>query len=297
MFSPLRNRFGIPGVISVIALVFAMLGGAYAANNSSSDDSKASASAVKKGPRGPRGPKGPAGPAGPAGPQGPAGAPGAKGDKGDNGSAGSNGAAGSSVTAASEPAGANCPVGGVKFTSASGNNYACNGLPGAQGAPGADGEPWVPENQLPAGATLTGTYSTTDPSSEGARITMAMGADTSVVPVSFQIPVVPAPTFVFVPGTDTNFGSNSGAGCPGVTGGVPQADPGKFCIYGTAFGVGGTVFAPSASVTPWDPGDASGTSGGVSSVGATLTLSCPNSLTGHCMANGVWAVTGPTPAP
>ena len=33
MFSTLRTRFGIPGVISVIALVFAMLGGAYAANN------------------------------------------------------------------------------------------------------------------------------------------------------------------------------------------------------------------------------------------------------------------------
>ena len=27
MLSPLRNRFGIPGVVSVIALVFAMLGG------------------------------------------------------------------------------------------------------------------------------------------------------------------------------------------------------------------------------------------------------------------------------
>ena len=32
MLSPLRNRFGIPGVISVVA--FAALGGAYPANNS-----------------------------------------------------------------------------------------------------------------------------------------------------------------------------------------------------------------------------------------------------------------------
>jgi hypothetical protein len=61
MLSPLRNRFGIPGVISVIALVFAMLGGAYAASNSN-DDGKATASA-KKGPRGPRGKPGPPGPA------------------------------------------------------------------------------------------------------------------------------------------------------------------------------------------------------------------------------------------
>jgi hypothetical protein len=79
----LRNRFGIPGVISVIALVFAMFGGAYAATNSGG---KATASAKAK--KGPRGPKGPAGPAGSAGPAGPAGA------KGDTGAAGSNGAPG-----------------------------------------------------------------------------------------------------------------------------------------------------------------------------------------------------------
>jgi hypothetical protein len=28
----LRNRFGLPGLIAVVALVFAMIGGAYAAN-------------------------------------------------------------------------------------------------------------------------------------------------------------------------------------------------------------------------------------------------------------------------
>ncbi|HKB50891.1 MAG TPA: hypothetical protein VKC63_05620, partial [Solirubrobacterales bacterium] len=67
MLSPLRNRFGIPGVISVIALVFAMLGGAYAASDNGSGKATASAKA-KAGPRGPRGKTGPAGPAGPAGP-------------------------------------------------------------------------------------------------------------------------------------------------------------------------------------------------------------------------------------
>ena len=47
MFSPLRNRFGIPGAISVIALVFAMFGGAYAASDNSGGG-KATASAKKK---------------------------------------------------------------------------------------------------------------------------------------------------------------------------------------------------------------------------------------------------------
>jgi len=93
MLSPLRNRFGIPGVISVLALVFAMLGGAYAA--SSSEDGKATASAkAKRGPKGPKGAKGATGPAGPVGPQGPAGANGKDGANGSNGSNGAPGTAG-----------------------------------------------------------------------------------------------------------------------------------------------------------------------------------------------------------
>ena len=99
MFSLLRNRFGIPGVISVIALVFAMFGGAYAATNGGQTTaSKAKASKNSKaGPRGPRGKTGPAGPAGPAGsagPQGPAGAAGPKGDAGTNGAKGEKGETG-----------------------------------------------------------------------------------------------------------------------------------------------------------------------------------------------------------
>jgi hypothetical protein len=112
MFSTLRNRFGIPGVISVIALVFAMFGGAYAASNSS-NGGKATASAKAK--KGPKGPKGATGPAGPAGAQGPAGA---KGDAGANGAAGPQGPAGAAgatgatgKTGPEGPAGPSCPTG------------------------------------------------------------------------------------------------------------------------------------------------------------------------------------------
>ncbi|HVY79013.1 MAG TPA: hypothetical protein VG898_10950 [Solirubrobacterales bacterium] len=112
MFSTLRTRFGIPGVISVIALVFAMLGGAYAANNSSSGG-KATASAkkakAKKGPRGPRGPKGPKGDTGPAGPQGAKGDTGAEGKQGPQGATGANGATGSPW-----PAGGTLPPGATQ---------------------------------------------------------------------------------------------------------------------------------------------------------------------------------------
>jgi hypothetical protein len=84
MFSILKNRFGIPGVISIIALVFAMFGGAYAASNGGGDGHR-----VLKAKRGKRGPRGPQGPIGPQGPQGPKGDPGAPGKDGVQGSPGS----------------------------------------------------------------------------------------------------------------------------------------------------------------------------------------------------------------
>jgi collagen triple helix repeat protein len=123
MLSPLRNRFGIPGVISVVALVFAMLGGAYAANDSSGG--KATASAKAK--RGPKGPKGATGPAGPAGAQGPAGSAGVKGDTGATG-----------------------PIGPQGLTGPTGPQ-------GPAGPAGEDGETGFAE-VLPAGETETGVW-------------------------------------------------------------------------------------------------------------------------------------------
>jgi hypothetical protein len=114
----------------VIALVFAMLGGAYAANNSGGGKATASAKA-KKGPRGPKGATGPAGPQGPAGPAGPAGA---KGDAGANGAAGATGAAG--------------PTGPTGKTGT-------NGATGATGPTGVSGF----TKTLPIGQTETGTWS------------------------------------------------------------------------------------------------------------------------------------------
>jgi len=76
---------------------------------------------------GPTGPKGDTGAAGSAGPQGP------KGDAGAAGPVGPVGPAGQSVVGSSEPAGANCAAGGVKYVSASGVNYVCNGQAGPPG--------------------------------------------------------------------------------------------------------------------------------------------------------------------
>jgi len=90
MLSTLRNRFGIPGVISVIALVFAMIGGAYAANHKGGASASAKAK-TKVGPRGPRGKPGPAGPQGQPGPKGETGATGPEGKAGPPGKDGATG--------------------------------------------------------------------------------------------------------------------------------------------------------------------------------------------------------------
>jgi len=138
MLSHLRNRagrrlrepFGKAGLtVAVTALVFAMLGGAYAATNSGGG--KAVASKAKAGPRGPRGKTGPAGP---AGPQGPAGANGKDGSNGSNGSSGANGKDGQSVTGTAIAAGGACGTStGVKYTLGASSTNVCNGEEGESG--------------------------------------------------------------------------------------------------------------------------------------------------------------------
>jgi hypothetical protein len=90
----MRRRLSYANVTATLALVFAMSGGALAANHYLITSTKqinpsvlkkltgkagASGSAGATGPGGPAGATGPGGPAGPSGPQGPGGAPGAPG--------------------------------------------------------------------------------------------------------------------------------------------------------------------------------------------------------------------------
>jgi Collagen triple helix repeat (20 copies) len=118
----LKEPFGKAGlIVAVVALVFAMLGGAYAATGGNSSKATASAKQGKQGKQGKTGKTGPAGPAGTAGPAGPAGA------KGDTGAAGSNGKDGT------------------------------NGTNGKNGTNGEDGETGFTET-LPSGKTETGSW-------------------------------------------------------------------------------------------------------------------------------------------
>jgi hypothetical protein len=222
MFSLLRNRFGIPGVISVIALVFAMLGGAYAANNS--DGGKASASAkAKKGPRGPKGATGP------AGPQGPAGANGKDGAAGANGKDGTNGANGTSVTTASfSGVGHGCQEGGVVVKSAGPEVGVCNG------AEGEEGSPWTAGGTLPEGATETGGWSMT-----------LNGSGIGATAISFPVPMAEekGPANVKVIGiaeaAPAECEDDEHEGTASV--GNPEATPGFLCVYS---GTPNTVLFP-----------------------------------------------------
>lgn len=232
MFSTLRDRFGIPGIISVIALVFAMIGGAYASSNSGDGNQAAEASKAQTGKRGPRGPKGKPGPVGPTGPQGPPGSPGAPGAKGDTGPAG----------------------------------------------------PFV--TQVPAGATLTGTWG-------AAGNEAGVAAD---APISFPFPLASAPTFFYVypaifeavaeidPAGNFEFYEEEAAedvveeNCPG-SAAEPKAKPGALCAYpakeiSASLGVAGTT------VTEMRP----------TRFGMNFVIA----ITGtNAAAYGTWAVTAP----
>jgi hypothetical protein len=208
MFQGLRTRFGIPGVISVIALVFAMAGGAFAANNlnsgssgsgstkASSGSTEASSSATgKRGPRGKQGKQGKAGPAGPAGAQGPAGANGKDGAQGPEGKQGSEGKQ------------------GLKGD---------QGLRGLQGEPGEPGPSCNEAGQclLPEGATETGVYAVSG---------RGLVADPMFIGISYPLRLSAQPQAHYVTVAEVT-GLTAPPECPGSKT-EPKALPGNLCLY------------------------------------------------------------------
>lgn len=88
MLNAIRRSLSLPTAIAVVALVFAMTGGAFAAKDYVTGPAKASKHKSKRGPRGLRGPRGKHGPRGPQGPKGDTGPQGPKGATGDPWTAG-----------------------------------------------------------------------------------------------------------------------------------------------------------------------------------------------------------------
>jgi len=213
MFKRLKEPFGKAGLtVAVIALVFAMLGGAYAASGLNGKQKKEVKSIAKKFAGKPGAP-GATGPAGAAGPVGPAGA------NGKDGTNGTNGTNGTSVTGVAATV-AECPAGGVKYTSASGSKAICNGQTGFT-------------EKLPSGKTETGMF--TVPTDAGAPPLSA-----SLFSLSFNIPLAAAPTDLgIVRQNGKEYYYDEAAGerkeraplfCTGTVA-DPTAPSGKLCLY------------------------------------------------------------------
>ena len=223
MISRIHSKLGTAGfVVAIVALVAALGGGAYAAqqaglNGKQKKQVKSIAnSEAKKYANSNPGPTGAQGPQGITGPQG---SKGDAGNPGSNGSDGSDGSDGQSVTVTNEPPGANCTSGGKKLVSASGTTYVCNGETGFT-------------DTLPAGKTETGTW--------------AIGPKdkTSWIPLSFNIPLEEAPESIYYVNaageevTDFFGGRQPAANCLGDFEN-PTAPAGAVCVYAeTEIGVG-----------------------------------------------------------
>lgn len=268
MFMKLRSNFGIPGVISVIALVLAMAGGAYAAKGAIITKLNQISPSVQKQL------KGKAGAPGAPGANGIPGTPGAQGSAGPAGSAGkdgSPGAVGKSVALTAEPAGANCPEGGTKVEvegNAASKKYVCNG---------ADGSPWTAGGVLPFKATETGTYLFTSETGSGTGLGSAFASITFNVPLSAEIA---ESKVVYVPAAAPAECENpEHAGTASVSN--PEADPGFLCVYkGLSIEMSDTELF---SIQP------SGTAGGAGVAGTILVQEI---LGPEARGAGTWAVTG-----
>jgi hypothetical protein len=285
MLQKLHQKLGTAGfVLSIVALVAALGGGAYAASGGltgkqKKEVKKISQTEAKKFAT--------------AGPQGPAGAPGAKGDAGAagaNGTNGTNGAAGASVTGAPIAAGGACGVGvtGVKYTLGSTSTDVCNGKNGTNGTTGFT-------ETLPPEKTETGIIGF-------ATTFFGSGPEKSkkeAFPISFPIPLSAGAE---VDAVLVLANQDSVAGCPGrggagsfppgagevYTPGIPEAEPGFLCIYENGReGVSQVTnpFIPVNNEGAWEGVP------GVSSTGTVIEVGCPPEE--ECTWRATWAVTAP----
>jgi Collagen triple helix repeat (20 copies) len=221
MLSRIHQKLGTAGfIISIVALVAALGGGAYAASGGLTGKQKkevekiAKKYAGKPGKTGAPGAPGPTGPAGAAGSKGEKGETGTKGDKGEPGGKGDNGEAGESVTVTKINTGeAECEERGgalVELENATSGVPVCNGANGTTGYSGV----------LPSGKTETGVWSV------GAFTKQQEEEFTHVyLPVSFPFPLTPGE----YNGEFMEVGQTS-ANCAGSVE-SPTAAAGWMCVY------------------------------------------------------------------
>lgn len=253
MISRIHQKLGTAGfIISIVALVAALCGGAYAAGGGLTGKQKKEVTKIAKKYAGKPGATGAQGPAGTAGAKGDTGA---KGEKGDTGSPGEPGANGKSIEA---------------FPIASGQT-ACSGNGGtelevegsAEPEEVCNGSPWTAGGTLPTGATETGTWSASG--LQGAEV---------YVPISFAIPLGTE-----LIGGKTHVVPADGEGVCTGTAAAPKAPVGELCVYKQAF----------SEVSLFGVVNISTAQTGTGKSGAFIAL---EGVTSSSQAYGTWAVTG-----
>jgi hypothetical protein len=217
MFSSARRRLGVPGVVAIIALAFAMAGGAWAAKGGVIISKLSQISPkVRTQLKGQTGPVGPVGPAGPAGAQGGKGEAGKDGNEGKAGIDGKEGKQGKSVVIAAEAKGVNCKEGGQSFEveDSSVKSYACNG------------SPWTAGGTLPKDATETGAWFARMQGSEAPFI--GIGVIDLPIPLATELSGTNVNVVKegAVPPTQCDDGVSPAAGPT-----HPEADSGFLCVF------------------------------------------------------------------
>lgn len=215
MISRIHNKLGTAGfIVSIVALVAALGGGAYAAQQGLNGKQKNEVRNISKSEAKKlvgTGPQGPAGPAGPAGPGG------AKGDTGNNGTNGTNGK--NIVTGVATVA--ECPNGGmtaeVEGTPAS-KKKVCNGAPGA---PGEDGSPWTLGGVIPPGETVVGAWDAASALNDLSAQNRVQASLSYTLPYPGSTP----PELVIIAEA-----GEEATKCPGDSE-EPEAAPGFLCVY------------------------------------------------------------------
>jgi hypothetical protein len=292
MFHRVRRHLTPSVLIALLALVFAVTGGAFAATGAGAgngggraNNNKAlsfSAGASKsKGTRGPRGPRGVAGPAGKNGTNGVNGAPGATGPAGPKGETGAVGATG---------------LQGIQGEKGKNGKNGEAGAPGEPGPAGTihPGNPVGSPEPLPSKATETGAWSITAP----------VTGNIVVTSVSFPIPLETSLSYEHAfllkqagrkkQECEEKTGSEQTeceeervkeeAACPG-TAAEPKAVPGNFCAYTAE----PSVLVPFAR--PVQNSSAGFGNAGTATSGANLVFFNPS--TESSVEWGTWAVTAP----
>lgn len=274
MYSRIREQFSTTALIlSIIALVFALGGGAYAASKAQTSKTK-----VVKGPPGKPGKKGATGPAGPAGPKGD---PGPQGTPGTQGSPGANGkSAVVTPIAAEEGKCEELPGAEVKVEGAASGVEVCNGEAGKEGSP------WTMNGVLPPGKTETGTWSFNATAADATNIVASIG-----FPVKLSERLEGTEKVHFQPpeSAEESVKAAFKAVCPnGVVN--PTAAPGNLCVYYNEFESNSLSNATFTEIdVPYlfeEPG--------ASIAGAVIRFSYSGEPGETAHGFGSWAVSAPT---